>query len=59
MIFSLRHLMGTGCMNILSITIEEGSGARNMRYTATSMNMSMGLMMSMMMDMGMRKECAG
>ena len=59
MIFSLRHLMGTGCMNILIPTIEEGSGARNMRYTATSMNMSMGLMMSMMMDMGMRKECAG
>ena len=59
MIFSLKHLMGSGCMNILTITIEEGSGTRKMRYTAPSMNMSTSLMMTMMMDTGMRKECAG
>lgn len=33
--------------------------AREMRYSAPSMNMSTSLMMSMMMDMGMRTECAG
>lgn len=47
------------CMNILVATNEEGSGTRQMRYTAPSTNMSTSLMMSMMMDMGMRTECAG